>query len=283
MTQYQCVVPRAVGPEAVEGLLELLARRRACVCLCVIKNCGDEGDGTLSFPLRGTSLAVDLPVDDWHAGPGRRAQRTGDRAGRADLPRQGRVHPPGALPRDGAAPGALDGGAPPVGSGRCGCAARNRCASWGIRHERGPPRRHPGHGPGGGPAARGAGRRRLPARPERGGARPLGARPAGAGRVAGAAGHRGMRPRPSRDLRVRPRPGGDRPRRSRRGHRDRGRASPRRKRSKPTPSGRARWRRSTSPTRSASASTRAAGCWPRAGARSACSRRWRATAGGRRW
>ena len=63
MTQYQCVVPRAVGPEAVEGLLELLASRRACVCLCVIKNCGDEGDGTLSFPLRGTSLAVDLPVD----------------------------------------------------------------------------------------------------------------------------------------------------------------------------------------------------------------------------
>ena len=63
MTQYQCVLPRVTGPEAVRGLLELLESRRACGCLCVIKNCGDEGEGTLSFPLRGTSVAVDLPVD----------------------------------------------------------------------------------------------------------------------------------------------------------------------------------------------------------------------------
>ena len=64
LTQYQCVIPAARGPEAVHELLELLARRRSCVCLCVIKNCGDEGAGTISFPLRGTSVAVDLPVDD---------------------------------------------------------------------------------------------------------------------------------------------------------------------------------------------------------------------------
>ncbi len=64
LTQHQCVLPQERGPAAVRGLLELLARRRACVPLCVIKNCGDEGAGTLSFPMRGTSVAVDLPVDD---------------------------------------------------------------------------------------------------------------------------------------------------------------------------------------------------------------------------
>lgn len=64
LTQHQCVLPQEHGPAAVHGLLELLARRRACVCLCVVKNCGDEGLGTLSFPRRGTSVAIDLPIDD---------------------------------------------------------------------------------------------------------------------------------------------------------------------------------------------------------------------------
>ena len=64
LTQHQSVIPQERGPAAVRELLELLARRRACVCLCVIKNCGDEGTGTLSFPLRGTSVAVDFPIDD---------------------------------------------------------------------------------------------------------------------------------------------------------------------------------------------------------------------------
>ena len=64
LTQHQSVIPHERGPAAVRGLLEILARRRACVPLCVIKNCGDEGAGTLSFPMRGTSVAVDLPIDD---------------------------------------------------------------------------------------------------------------------------------------------------------------------------------------------------------------------------
>lgn len=64
LTQHQCVLPQERGPAAVHDLLALLARRRACACLCVIKNCGDEGLGTLSFPRRGTSVAIDLPIDD---------------------------------------------------------------------------------------------------------------------------------------------------------------------------------------------------------------------------
>jgi len=61
-TQYQCVIPQAAGAAAVRGLLELLAKLGAASFLCVIKDCGDEGEGILSFPLRGTSIALDLPV-----------------------------------------------------------------------------------------------------------------------------------------------------------------------------------------------------------------------------
>ena len=63
-TQYQCVIPDSRGVEGVHQVLDLIARRRAPVFLCVIKNCGDEGGGLLSFPLRGMSLALDLPVGD---------------------------------------------------------------------------------------------------------------------------------------------------------------------------------------------------------------------------
>jgi FAD/FMN-containing dehydrogenase len=63
-TQYQCVLPEAAGRPAVRRLLELLTRLGAASFLCVIKDCGDEGEGLLSFPLKGTSIALDLPVRD---------------------------------------------------------------------------------------------------------------------------------------------------------------------------------------------------------------------------
>jgi FAD/FMN-containing dehydrogenase len=63
-TQYQCVLPEAAGRPAVRGLLELLTTQGAASFLCVIKDCGEQGDGLLSFPLRGTSIALDLPVRD---------------------------------------------------------------------------------------------------------------------------------------------------------------------------------------------------------------------------
>ena len=62
--QYQCVIPQSQGVAGVRRVLDLLAARRAPVFLCVIKNCGDEGRGLLSFPLRGMSIAVDLPAGD---------------------------------------------------------------------------------------------------------------------------------------------------------------------------------------------------------------------------
>jgi FAD/FMN-containing dehydrogenase len=63
-TQHQCVLPEAAGPEAVHRLVELLASLGGASFLCVIKNCGDAGEGMLSFPERGVSIALDLPIRD---------------------------------------------------------------------------------------------------------------------------------------------------------------------------------------------------------------------------
>jgi FAD/FMN-containing dehydrogenase len=62
--QYQCVLPEAAGHGAARRFLELLTRRGGASMLCVIKDCGDEGIGLLSFPKRGTSIALDIPIRD---------------------------------------------------------------------------------------------------------------------------------------------------------------------------------------------------------------------------
>jgi len=61
-TQYQCVLPRAAGAPAVREFMQLLARLGGASPVCVIKDCGPEGPGLLSFPLEGTSIAVDMAV-----------------------------------------------------------------------------------------------------------------------------------------------------------------------------------------------------------------------------
>ncbi|HUF78954.1 MAG TPA: FAD-binding oxidoreductase, partial [Thermoanaerobaculia bacterium] len=66
-TQYQCVLPEEAegGPGAAAGrFLDLLSRSRAASFLCVIKDCGAQGEGVLSFPRPGISIAVDLQVRD---------------------------------------------------------------------------------------------------------------------------------------------------------------------------------------------------------------------------
>ena len=64
MAQYQCVLPDAAGPGAARRFLELLVARGGASPLCVIKDCGPEGVGLLSFPKPGISIAVDFPVRD---------------------------------------------------------------------------------------------------------------------------------------------------------------------------------------------------------------------------
>jgi len=59
--QYQCVVPRTAGPRPVAALLERLAAAGAASFLAVIKDCGPASEAYLSFPLEGTTLALDLP------------------------------------------------------------------------------------------------------------------------------------------------------------------------------------------------------------------------------
>ena len=61
-TQFQCVIPRGAGVEAVVDFMKLLANLGGASPLCVIKDCGPEGKGLLSFPLEGTSIAIDMAV-----------------------------------------------------------------------------------------------------------------------------------------------------------------------------------------------------------------------------
>ena len=61
-TQYQCIVPQEAGVDGVRRFLALLTELGLASFLCVIKDCGAEGQGMLSFPRPGTSIALDIPV-----------------------------------------------------------------------------------------------------------------------------------------------------------------------------------------------------------------------------
>ena len=83
--QYQCVLPSAGGPEAARRFLDVLDEERAAAFLCVVKDCAEEGQGMLSFPLPGISIALDLAVDA-------RTQTLVDRLNEAVLAQGGRVY-----------------------------------------------------------------------------------------------------------------------------------------------------------------------------------------------
>jgi FAD/FMN-containing dehydrogenase len=61
--QYQCVLPAADVNRSVRAFMELVARHGRASFLSVIKDCGPEGSGTLSFPMPGISIALDIPHD----------------------------------------------------------------------------------------------------------------------------------------------------------------------------------------------------------------------------
>ncbi len=61
-TQYQFVVPMESGVEVIRRIKTILRKKGCRPCLAVLKLFGDDGAGLLSFPRKGFTLAVDLPV-----------------------------------------------------------------------------------------------------------------------------------------------------------------------------------------------------------------------------
>lgn len=59
--QYQCVIPAANAEDALNEMLNIIATAEVGSFLSVLKRCGDiKSPGILSFPLAGTSLALDF-------------------------------------------------------------------------------------------------------------------------------------------------------------------------------------------------------------------------------
>ncbi|MGA9994739.1 MAG: FAD-binding oxidoreductase [Pyrinomonadaceae bacterium] len=62
--QYQCVIPAARARVGMRRLLEEIARSKYPCFLAVLKRFGAEGQGLLSFPMEGYTLALDMAVGD---------------------------------------------------------------------------------------------------------------------------------------------------------------------------------------------------------------------------
>ena len=60
--QYQCVLPKAESPAGLAALLECVAATGQGPFLTVLKLLGPEGEGLLSFPMEGYTLALDFPM-----------------------------------------------------------------------------------------------------------------------------------------------------------------------------------------------------------------------------
>lgn len=60
--QYQCVVPLEGAYEALKALLDALADSCEPAFLGVLKRLGEQGQGMMSFPMPGYTLAMDLPM-----------------------------------------------------------------------------------------------------------------------------------------------------------------------------------------------------------------------------
>mgnify|MGYP000851217962 CR=1 FL=1 len=67
-TQYQCVLPESERPGATRRFLERMIAEGGSSFLSVLKDMGAEGEGMLSFPRPGVTVAVDLPIRRGTAG-----------------------------------------------------------------------------------------------------------------------------------------------------------------------------------------------------------------------
>jgi decaprenylphospho-beta-D-ribofuranose 2-oxidase len=60
--QYQMVVPHASARRVIKEMFERVNKSGQTAALATIKHFGRRGDGLLSFPMDGLTLALDLPV-----------------------------------------------------------------------------------------------------------------------------------------------------------------------------------------------------------------------------
>jgi decaprenylphospho-beta-D-ribofuranose 2-oxidase len=60
--QYQIALPQESGRQGLNTILDRLARSGRASFLAVLKRFGDAGPGLLSFPMRGYTLALDIPA-----------------------------------------------------------------------------------------------------------------------------------------------------------------------------------------------------------------------------
>jgi FAD/FMN-containing dehydrogenase len=65
-TQYQCVLPPSTDGSTYRRFFDLFTSKGGTALLCVIKDCGAEGKGTLSFLKPGISIAFDMAIRGQH-------------------------------------------------------------------------------------------------------------------------------------------------------------------------------------------------------------------------
>ena len=61
--EHQCVIPTEGAHDAIHAMLQVCSRSRRKVFLSSIKAFGDANHGLLSFPMRGFTLVLNLPVE----------------------------------------------------------------------------------------------------------------------------------------------------------------------------------------------------------------------------
>lgn len=62
--QYQAVFPPETSRDGLVKVLEKLSRSRRSSFLAVLKSSGEQNKGLLSFPFKGHTLALDIPIKD---------------------------------------------------------------------------------------------------------------------------------------------------------------------------------------------------------------------------
>jgi decaprenylphospho-beta-D-ribofuranose 2-oxidase len=64
VAQHQSVIPDQTASKTIRAMINVLREESASSFLTVIKDCGEQGEGMLSFPRPGMSLALDIPIRD---------------------------------------------------------------------------------------------------------------------------------------------------------------------------------------------------------------------------